>query len=101
MRRQVNERQGGTSVHGAPPIGRLYDVDGRSLLLHHSGARGPAVVFAPGAGLIGLDYLNIHDQVSTLRGLGNNWTRRIPLYHLNPYGSPRLTWTLARSRCRV
>jgi pimeloyl-ACP methyl ester carboxylesterase len=45
-------------------LGRLYDVEGRRLLLHHSGTGGPAVVFAPGAGLVGLDYLNIHDRVS-------------------------------------
>lgn len=51
-------------IHGAPPIGRLYDVEGRQLLLHHSGAGGPAVVFVPGAGLTGLGYLNIHDQIS-------------------------------------
>ena len=88
MPRQSDGRQ---AAHGAPPIGRLYEVDGRRLLLHRSGSGGPAVVFAPEAGLIGLDYLNIHDQVSTLRGLGNKRTRRIPLYHLNPYGSPRLT----------
>jgi pimeloyl-ACP methyl ester carboxylesterase len=55
---------GGEGVHGAPPLGRYYDVEGRHLLLHRSGNRTPAVVFAPGAGLIGLDYLNIHDQVS-------------------------------------
>jgi pimeloyl-ACP methyl ester carboxylesterase len=64
MRRQPYERPGEDVVHGAPPLGRLYDVAGRHLLLHYSGTGGPAVVFAPGAGLIGLDYLNIHDQVS-------------------------------------
>jgi len=48
----------------APPLGRRYDVCGRQLLLHRSGAGGPAVVFLPGAGLIGLDYLNIHDEIS-------------------------------------
>jgi len=45
-------------------MGRLYDVGGRGLSLHRSGAGGPAVVFLPGAGLIGLDYLNIHEAVS-------------------------------------
>jgi pimeloyl-ACP methyl ester carboxylesterase len=34
------------------------------LLLHQSGTGSPAVVFAPGAGMVGLDFLNIHDQVS-------------------------------------
>ncbi len=50
----------------SPPFGRRYDVAGRHLLLHCAGAGGPAVVFLPGAGLIGLDYLNIHDEVSRL-----------------------------------
>jgi pimeloyl-ACP methyl ester carboxylesterase len=61
-----NEIKGrsGESVHGTPPIGRLYDVGGRQLLLHQSGKGGPAVVFVPGAGMVGLDYLNIHDAVS-------------------------------------
>lgn len=39
-------------------------MNGRRLLLHRSGSGSPAVVFAPGAGAIGLDYLNIHNQVS-------------------------------------
>ena len=47
-----------------PPLGRRYDIFGRRLLLHRSGVDGPAVVFLPGAGLIGLDYLNIHDAVA-------------------------------------
>jgi pimeloyl-ACP methyl ester carboxylesterase len=33
-------------------------------MLHRSGAGGPAVVFLPGAGQVGLDYLNIHDRVA-------------------------------------
>ena len=64
MQLQADEHQGGKPVHGAPPIGRLYDVEGRHLALHRSGTGGPAVVFAAGAGCMGLDYLNIHDQVS-------------------------------------
>jgi pimeloyl-ACP methyl ester carboxylesterase len=56
--------RGGQTARAAPPIGRLYDVNGRRLLLHRSGSGGPAVVFAPGAGLIGLDYLNVHDHIS-------------------------------------
>lgn len=46
-----------------PPLGRRYAVDGRRLLLHRRGAGGPAVVFLPGAGLIGLDYLNLHTEI--------------------------------------
>lgn len=48
----------------APPLGHLYDVEGRSLLLHRSGTGGPAVVFVPGAGMVGLDYLNLHNRVA-------------------------------------
>jgi len=47
----------------APPLGRLYEVEGRRLALHASGS-GPSVVFLPGAGLIGLDFLNIHNAVA-------------------------------------
>jgi pimeloyl-ACP methyl ester carboxylesterase len=93
MRRQGEERQGEKAVAGAPPIGRLYEVEGRQLLLHHSGTGGPAVVFAPGAGLIGLDYLNIHDQVSQSttsvlydRG-GTGWSDQVKL----PRGATEVT----------
>jgi len=47
-----------------PPLGRLFDVEGRRLMLHRSGKGGPTVVFLPGAGLVGLDYLNIHEQAA-------------------------------------
>ena len=43
----------------APPLGRLYDVGGRRLLLHRSGSGSPSVVFLSGAGTVGLDYLNV------------------------------------------
>jgi pimeloyl-ACP methyl ester carboxylesterase len=39
-------------------------VEGRQLWLRRSGEGGPSVVFFPGAGLIGLDYLNVHEAVS-------------------------------------
>jgi pimeloyl-ACP methyl ester carboxylesterase len=64
MPHQAGERQGTEPTRREPPIGRLYDVEQRHLLLHRSGTGGPAVVVTPGAGLVGLDYLNIHDQVS-------------------------------------
>ncbi|MFC9625309.1 alpha/beta fold hydrolase [Streptomyces sp. NPDC056930] len=35
-------------------------------MLHRSGSGGPAVVFLPGAGLVGLDYLNMHNRVAEL-----------------------------------
>jgi pimeloyl-ACP methyl ester carboxylesterase len=69
---------------GAPLLGRLYDVGGHRLLLHRSGT-GPAVVFLPGASAVGLDYLNIHDQISEFttsvlydRG-GTGWSDRVEL----------------------
>ncbi|MEU7892946.1 alpha/beta hydrolase [Nonomuraea sp. NPDC049152] len=54
------------AIVAAPPLGRLHDVRGRRLMLHRSGTGGPAAVFLPGAGLVGLDYLNIHDRVAEL-----------------------------------
>jgi pimeloyl-ACP methyl ester carboxylesterase len=39
-------------------------VDGRRLALHRAGAGGPSVIFLPGAGLVGLDYLNIHTEIA-------------------------------------
>jgi pimeloyl-ACP methyl ester carboxylesterase len=47
-----------------PPMGRLIDIGGRRLAIYRSGEGGPTVVFAPGAGLIGLDYLNVQQAVS-------------------------------------
>ncbi|WP_130859442.1 alpha/beta fold hydrolase [Gracilibacillus phocaeensis] len=42
----------------------LYNVDGTSLFLYKSGSGGPTVVFLPAAGMVGLDYLNIHHCIS-------------------------------------
>ncbi|MFI0357442.1 alpha/beta fold hydrolase [Actinomadura sp. 9N407] len=49
---------------GTPPLGRLYEVDGRRLMLHRSGAGGPSVVFLPGAGLVGLDFLDVQARAA-------------------------------------
>lgn len=35
-------------------------------MLHRSGTGDPAVVFLPGAALVGLDYVNLHDRVAEL-----------------------------------
>lgn len=64
MQDDKNPGDNENSLHQAPPIGRFYDVAGRHLLLHQSGAGSPPVVFVPGAGMVGLDYLDIHDAVS-------------------------------------
>ncbi|CCH32849.1 alpha/beta hydrolase [Actinosynnema sp. NPDC047251] len=49
---------------GLPSLGRHVDVDGHRLWIHRSGTGGPAVVFLPGAGAMGLDYLLAHDRVA-------------------------------------
>ena len=56
--------KGREALHRAVPLGRLYDVGGRQLMLYASGTGGPVVVVLPGAGLTGLGYLNLHEQVS-------------------------------------
>jgi pimeloyl-ACP methyl ester carboxylesterase len=65
--------------------GELYEVGSRRLWLHRSGTGGPAVVFLPAASNVGLDYLNVHDQMSRYttsviydRG-GSGWSDRMPL----------------------
>jgi len=50
----------------APPLGRYQEVGGRRLLFHQSGVGRPAVVFLPGAGAVGLDYLNVQQGASEL-----------------------------------
>lgn len=52
------------STPNTPPLGKLYDVNGRSLMLHRSGDGDPAVVFLCGSGMVGLDYLNVHEEIS-------------------------------------
>ncbi|MFE7659841.1 alpha/beta fold hydrolase [Streptomyces celluloflavus] len=70
---------------GTPPIGRRHDLGGRRLLIHRTGSGGPSVVFVPGAGMVGFDYLNLHDQVSerTTSVLydraGTGWSDPVPL----------------------
>src|SRR5262249_57108071 len=82
---QASRGQGGEATRGAPPIGRRYDVEGRQLMLLHSGTGGPAVVFLPGAGMTGLGYLNLHQQVSQFATsvlydrAGTGWSDHVPL----------------------
>src|SRR5215469_5065938 len=56
--------KGREALRRAVPLARFYDVGGRQLMLYASGTGGPAVVVLPGAGLTGLGYLNLHEQVS-------------------------------------
>jgi pimeloyl-ACP methyl ester carboxylesterase len=68
-----------------PPAGRLYTVEGRNLALHREGSGNPPVVFLPGAGLVGLDFLNIHEQVSQFTTsvlydrAGTGWSDQVKL----------------------
>jgi len=56
----------GTTINTGPPLGRYYDVAGKRLLLYRSGDGGPAVVFLPGGGAVGLDYLNVQERAAAL-----------------------------------
>lgn len=52
-----------TSTH--PPLGHRQDIGERHhIAVHRTGDHGPSVVFIPGAGLIGLDYWNVHDHIA-------------------------------------
>jgi len=48
----------------APPYGERVEIDGRQLWIHQSGSGTPAVVFVPGAGSIGMDFLLVHQRVA-------------------------------------
>ncbi|WP_034263509.1 alpha/beta fold hydrolase [Actinospica robiniae] len=69
----------------APPIGGFQEVGGHRLWVHEVGSGGPAVVFLPGAGASGLDYLAAQQGVSEFctalvydRG-GSGYSDRVPL----------------------
>lgn len=64
MKDFTNKHQGDKSLGSGFPIGRFYNVNGRQLLLDCAGTGSPSVVFIPAAGMVGLDYLNIHNQIS-------------------------------------
>jgi pimeloyl-ACP methyl ester carboxylesterase len=85
MGRQPSVGRSGTTTEAMPPLGRYYDVGGRRLLLHRSGSGSPAVVFLPGGGAVGLDYLNVHERAAEIttsviydRG-GTGWSDRVEL----------------------
>jgi pimeloyl-ACP methyl ester carboxylesterase len=75
----------GSTERNNLPAGRLYTVSGRHLALHRSGSGAPAVVFLPGAGMVGLDFLNIHEQVSQFTTsvlydrAGTGWSDQVAL----------------------
>lgn len=76
---------GHSGISAAPPLGRMYDAGGRRLMLHRAGSGGPGVVFLPGAGLVGLDFLNVQEQAAALTTsvlydrAGTGWSEPAPL----------------------
>jgi pimeloyl-ACP methyl ester carboxylesterase len=54
-----------SSVQRTPPVGGLREIAGRRVFVHRAGAGGPAVVFLPGAGAVGLDYYGVQQRVAT------------------------------------
>jgi pimeloyl-ACP methyl ester carboxylesterase len=82
------ERSDGSAdatTEATPPLGRCYKVGDRQLMLHRSGDGSPAVVFLPGGGAVGLDYLNVQQRAAELatsvlydRG-GTGWSARVDL----------------------
>lgn len=70
-----------------PPLGRMYESGerGRRLMLHRSGSGGPSVVLLPGAGLVGLDFLNIQAGVARFATsvlydrAGTGWSEEVEL----------------------
>lgn len=61
------ESQHGSTVapdEGVPPIGRMVEVGERRLFVHTQGSGAPPVVIFPGAGAMGLDYLNLLDRAA-------------------------------------
>jgi pimeloyl-ACP methyl ester carboxylesterase len=86
MQREPSEDRPETTTGAArPPLGRYYEVGGRRLLLHRSGSESPAVVFLPGGGAVGLDYLNVQERAAELSTsvlydrAGTGWSDRIEL----------------------
>lgn len=63
----------------------MSDVGGPRLLLHQSGGGSPAVVFLPGGGTVGLDYLNLQERAAALSTsvvydrAGTGWSDRVEL----------------------
>jgi pimeloyl-ACP methyl ester carboxylesterase len=76
-----------TLSDGGAPVGRFYHVEGRRLVLHRSGSGSPTVVFLPGAGAVGMDYLIVHERAAQLTTsvlydrAGTGWS--------DPIGLPR------------
>ncbi len=74
-----------SAVAPAPPLGRFYQAGGRQLFVHRAGSGGPAVVFLPGGGAVGLDYWNVAQQAAEFTTsvvydrAGTGWSERTDL----------------------
>ncbi|WP_067901462.1 alpha/beta fold hydrolase [Nocardia vaccinii] len=53
-----------SAARPVPPIGGFQEVEGRRVFVHRLGSGGPAVVFLPGSGAVGLDYFAVQQGVS-------------------------------------
>ena len=68
-----------------PPLGCRYTVRGRGLAAYRCGSGAPAVIFLPGAGLVGLDYLNLQRRIARLTSTlaydraGTGWSDPVAL----------------------
>jgi pimeloyl-ACP methyl ester carboxylesterase len=69
----------------SPPIGHMVDVDGRRFWMDRAGEGRPAVVFAPGAGSVALDFLLVHQRVAEMTTsvlydrAGTGWSENVQL----------------------
>ncbi|NUP47833.1 MAG: alpha/beta hydrolase [Catenulispora sp.] len=69
----------------APPVGGFREIDGRRVFVYRMGGGGPAVVFLPGAGAVGLDYFAVQRGVSQFSTAvvydrcGSGYSDRVPL----------------------
>lgn len=64
MKDDTNIQKGDKTLANGPPVGNFYNVEERQLLLDCSGTGSPSIVFLPAAGMVGLDYHNIHTEIS-------------------------------------
>ena len=85
MQHQAPGSRRDNATAGSPPRGSYVEVGGRRLALHRSGSGTPRVVFLPGGGAVGLDYLNVHERAAELTTsvlydrAGTGWSDRVDL----------------------
>ncbi len=85
MAHELSVGRSDQTTEAMPPPGRYYEVAGRRLLLHRSGSGHPAVVFLPGGGAVGLDYLNVQERAAELTTsalydrAGTGWSDQVEL----------------------